>query len=227
MENKLAVKLRKFNRICPLRGYKEDSIKVGAHVVVLTNRGEESGVIVSFPKCTPPECMDVRLKKVIRYATEDDLKIINALGSKEQEILDLTAKKVKEYELPLRIVGVECLFDPKKINIYYKLINEGKNVDLKDFRKDISTIFKAEVNFRAVTPRDEAKFVGGLGPCGRCLCCMCWLEKPKHITVKMVKNQGLQISPTKTSGICGRLMCCFAYEDDSDKKEGKREQNDK
>jgi len=219
MERKLAIKLRKFNRICPISGYKEESIKVGSPVIVLTDRGEEFGTIVSFIKNVPHTNSDVRLKKVIRYATEQDLKVVEGLDEKEEKAAVAAANKAKEYELPIKIVGVEYLFDTSKVNVYYKVGKDNKTPDLKAYRKDLSSALKAEITMRAVTPRDEARFVGGLGPCGRSLCCISWLQKPKHITVKMVKDQGIQISPTKTSGICGRLMCCFNYE-----HEGKEEE---
>ena len=213
MEKKLAIKLRKFDRICPIAGYKEDSIRIGAAVIVLTDRGEEFGTIVTFPKKYPAASnQDVRLKKVIRYATEEDLKLVNSLEEREQEARTISADKAKEYELPLKIIAAEYLFEPKKINIYYKMEKDKKTPDLKAFRKDLSTTLHAEITLRNVTARDEAKYLGGQGPCGRALCCHKWLDKPRHVTVKMVKEQGFQISPLRTSGMCGRLMCCFGYE---------------
>lgn len=226
MENKLAIKLRKFNRICPITGYKEESIKVGSSVIVLTDRGEEFGTIISFAKNAPKANGDVRLKKVIRYATEEDMKTVKELDRKEDEAFKIASEKAKEYELPMKIVGIEYLFDTKKLNLYYKIDKTGKNPDLKSYKKDISQILKAEITTRLVTPRDEAKFIGGLGPCGKDLCCISWLQKPKHITVKMVKDQGVQISPTKTSGVCGRLMCCFDYEYECGQKcKGEKQKN--
>ncbi len=219
MEKKLAIKLRKFNRICPIAGYKEESIKVGAQVIVLTDRGEECGSIVAFshkyPKMT---ASDVRLKKVIRYATEEDINIIRDLPRMDNEALVRAAEKIKEFELIIKLIDVEYLFDTKKVNIYYKVQKDKHTPDLKAFRKDLGMSLQAEVTMRSLTPRDEAKIYSGLGPCGRALCCASWLEKPRHITVKMVKEAGFSISPTRTSGICGRLMCCFGY----DKEEGGR-----
>lgn len=221
MENKLAVKLRKFNRICPITGYKEESIKVGSSLIVLTDRGEEFGTIVSYVKEPPKTNSDVRLKKVLRYATENDLRTVDGLPEKEDKAVDIAQAKAKEFEMPIKIIGVEYLFDTSKINVYYKQGKDNKTPDLKAYRKDLSATLKAEITMRAVTPRDEARFVGGLGPCGKSLCCVSWLQKPKHVTVKMVKDQGLQISPTKTSGVCGRLMCCFSYENEGLAKEGR------
>lgn len=228
MERKLAIKLRKFNRVCPIAGSNEETIKVGSGVVVLTDRGEEYGTIIAFPKKYPKMvAQDVRLKKVIRYATADDLKNAEALPAKENEARTLSAQKAAEYELKLKIVDVEYLFDRKKVIVYYKGEKDKPTPDLKAYRKDLSTNLEAEVTLRAITPRDEAKFCGGQGPCGRPLCCAVWLNKPKHITVKMVKDQGFQISPTRTSGMCGRLMCCFEYDQPADRRTGKEAGNDK
>lgn len=215
MEKKLAIKLRKFNRLCPIAGYKEGAIKIGASVIVLTDRGEEFGTITSFPNKYPAASnQDVRLKKVIRYATEEDNKIAGNLDLRDEEAKNTALAKAKEYELNIKIINAEYLFDTKKVNIYYKVEKDKKTPDIKAFRKDLSSTLKAEVTMRSITARDEAKFLGGLGPCGRALCCVKWLDKPRHVTVKMVKDQGFQISPTRTSGMCGRLMCCFGYNEE-------------
>lgn len=217
MEKKLAIKLRKFNRLCPIAGYKEDSIKVGGQVIVLTDSGEENGTIVAFSHKYPHSATaDVRLKKVIRYATEEDTRIIKDLPRMDLEALTMATAKIQEFELKIKLIDVEYLFDTQKVNVYYKVQKDKHTPDLKAYRKDLGINLKAEVTMRSLTPRDEAKIYSGLGPCGRGLCCATWLEKPRHITVKMVKEAGFSISPTRTSGICGRLMCCFGY----DKEEG-------
>lgn len=217
-KHQLAIKLRKFNRICPITGYKEESIKVGAPVIVQTDRGVEYGEIVSYLRGLPKGLShDVKLKKVIRYATQQDLEKVQGLDQLEAKAQAVAAQKAQEHELPIKIVGAEYLFDTTHTTIYYKG-KDGENVkNLRDLTRDLSTSLEARVTLRQVSPRDEARMSGGLGPCGRQLCCSTWLEKPKHVTVKMVKNQGLAISPTKTSGVCGRLMCCLEYEYDKDK----------
>jgi cell fate regulator YaaT (PSP1 superfamily) len=212
-KKQMAIKLRKFNRICPITGYKEESIKVGAPVIVQTDRGVEFGEIVSFRWGLPRSvAQDVRLKKVLRYATAEDLSKVKSLAELESKGQEAAVQKAIEHELLIKIVNVEYLFDVSKATVYYK-VAEGKNVkNLRDYTRDISTALAARLTMRQVSPRDEARLLGGVGSCGRQLCCSVWLEKPKHVTVKMVKEQGLQISPTKTSGICGRLMCCLEYE---------------
>ena len=215
MSKKLAIKLRKFGRICPITGYKEEAIKLGASVVVETDRGTEFGYIVAFPKGLPKATSrDVRLKKVLRYATDEDLKIAEGLNEKEDHAASLAMTKVKEHELPIKIINAEYVFDLKRIIFYYKLEErKRRSPHLKELTKDLSSDLKARIDMREINPRDEARIFGGLGPCGRTLCCASWLGKPKHVTVKMVKSLGLSISPTKTSGVCGRLMCCFSYEE--------------
>jgi len=209
----MAIKLRKFNRVCPITGYKEESIKVGAPVIVQTDRGIEYGQIVAYDRGLPRVLSrDVRLKKVIRYATAEDVEKVGAIPGLEENALLVATQKIREHELPIKVVNLEYLFDTNRAVVYYK-VEEGKKVKtLRDFSRDLATNLKARVDLRQISPRDEARLYGGLGPCGRPLCCSVWLEKPRHVTVRMVKDQGLQISPTKTSGVCGRLMCCLEYE---------------
>jgi cell fate regulator YaaT (PSP1 superfamily) len=218
MEQKLAIKLRN-NEICPITPKSEESIRIGYQVIVKTNRGEECGKIVAFPKRYPHISKEIQLKKVIRYATEQDIKTINQLPEKEARAQNIASAKSREFELPIKIISTEYLFDGSKIYFYYKVSKEQKIKGLREYRKDLSSILKAEVNLRNLNAREEAKHIGGLGPCGRNLCCAKWLNKSKHITVKMVKEQGFQISPLRTSGLCGRLMCCFDYEHEAMDKE--------
>lgn len=223
MSGKMAIRLRKFGRLCPITGYKEESIKVGSFVIVQTDRGNEFGVIVSYPRGLPKKiARDVRLKKVLRYATDEDVMSEGELARKEEEALKIGGDKVKEFEVPIKMVSAEYIFDLSRVILYYKLENEKRSVNLKDLKNGLAKEFKMKVDLHQVSPRDEAMMFGGLGPCGRPLCCAAWLEKPMHVTVKMVKDQGLQISPTKTAGLCGRLMCCLQYEHEGEKGEGKK-----
>jgi cell fate regulator YaaT (PSP1 superfamily) len=222
--SKLAIRLRKFGRICPIRGYNEQSIKVGAPVIVGTDRGVEFGWIIAYPKGYPhASAKDVKLKKVIRYANEEDLKIAAGLEDKEDTAHKMALEKIKQYALPIKIVNVEVIFDGSRTVYYYK-VEENKKVarEIRDLEKDLSRGLQSRVEMKQVSPRDEARMLGGLGPCGKTLCCATWLTRPKHVTVKMVKEQGLQLSPTKTAGICGRLMCCWGYEIESTEKKEER-----
>lgn len=219
----LAIKLRKFNRLCPITG-KEENIRVGAAVVVQTDRGIEFGEILSFP-CGAPRGLihDVKLKKVIRYASEQDLAKAAELPILEKSGVAAAAAKAKEHELPIKIIDVEYLFDTNRAVVYYK-VAEGKKIKtLRDLTRDLASTLKARVDLQQLSPREQARLIGGLGPCGCGLCCASWLEKPGHVTVKMAKEQGLQISPMKTSGVCGRLLCCLAYEHN---QQGREEKSD-
>jgi cell fate regulator YaaT (PSP1 superfamily) len=205
--------LRKFGRICPIAGYKEESIKVGAKVIVETDRGVESGQIVSFEKGFPKSTSrEVRLRKVIRYASPDDLRHIEELNDLEEKASRIGMQKALEHELPIRMIAVEYLFDDKKVHFFYRVTEQKKALNIKELAKDLATVLSAKVDMHLVSPRDEAKMIGGLGLCGRGLCCVSWLDKPRHVSVKELKEQGIQISPSKTSGMCGRLMCCLQYE---------------
>ena len=218
MTTKMAIRLRKFNRLCPITGYKEGIIKVGAKVVVQTDRGVEFGEIVEYPRGLPKRlARDVRLKKVLRYATDEDIAAENQLVQKEQEALKIASGKFAESDLKAKILSAEYLFDLSRVFLYFKLDDEKKTLNLRDLKLDLSRELKAKVDLKQVNPRDEAMMFGGLGFCGRPLCCVSWLEKPRHVTVKMVKDQGVQISPMKTSGMCGRLMCCLQYEHEEHK----------
>lgn len=210
---KLGIRLRKFNRVCPITGYREESIRIGSPVIIQTDRGIEYGEIVSFARGYPRALSrDVRLKKVVRYATAEDVEKEKQIAGMENKALLAAAQKVKEYELPVKIINLEYLFDGSRVIIYYHLGEGEKAANLREISRDLSSAFSARVDMRQVSARDEARLFGGMGPCGRPLCCAMWLEKPKHVTVKMVKEQGLAMSPTKTAGVCGRLMCCLEYE---------------
>jgi cell fate regulator YaaT (PSP1 superfamily) len=221
MSKKMAIRLRKFGRLCPITGYKEGAIKVGSNVVVLTDRGVEFGQIIEYTRGLPKKlARDVRLKKVLRYATNEDVIKERQLAGAEEEARTLAKKKYREYDAPIKSIDVEYVFDKSRVVFYYKLGKGKKAPNLKDLKRDLSRILKAKVDMRQVNPRDEAMMYGGLGPCGKPLCCAAWLERPRHVTVKMVKDQGLQISPMRTSGLCGRLMCCLEYEHQGKKKGG-------
>ena len=210
---KLGIKLRKFNRVCPITGYREESIRIGSPVIVNTDRGVEYGEIVSYTRDFPRALSrDVRLKKVVRYATAEDREKEKQIQAMESQSVAVAAQKAKEHELAVKIINLEYLFDTGRAIVYYRATQGGKAPNLRDFSRDLAVTFSARVDLRQVSPRDEARLFGGLGPCGRSLCCSVWLEKPKHVTVKMVKEQGLGMSSAKTAGVCGRLMCCLEYE---------------
>jgi cell fate regulator YaaT (PSP1 superfamily) len=214
----LAIKLRKFGQICPIAGYKEEAIKLGAKVIVETDRGQEAGQIVAFEKGFPKHLSrEVRLRKVVRYANASDLHHIEGLDEKERAAMKIGMQKVREHELPIKIISIEYLFDDRKAHFYYRITGHKKALNTRELIRDLSASLSAKIDMHLVSPRDEAKIIGGLGPCGRSLCCVAWLDKPRHVSVKALKEKGISISQTKTSGCCGRLMCCLQYEMENEK----------
>ncbi|MFH0887304.1 MAG: regulatory iron-sulfur-containing complex subunit RicT [bacterium] len=212
--SKLVIKLRKFERYLPIMGVKEGTLKDGAMAVVETNRGIEVGQVMHMGQgCGKKVTKDIKLRKIIRYMTSDDEQKLQELTMAEDEAVKMSNQKAKEHEIPVRVVAAEYLFDRSKLYIYYRAAENKKGFTLKGFVKDLVGALKTKIDLSQLSARDEARMLSGIGPCGRVLCCASYLERPLHVTVKRVKELGLQISPTKTSGVCGKLMCCLQYED--------------
>ncbi|MBU0630653.1 MAG: stage 0 sporulation protein, partial [Candidatus Margulisbacteria bacterium] len=167
MKEKLGIKLRKFSRICPITGYREESIKIGSPVIVQTDRGVEFGEIIALSAGTSRALSrDVRLKKVLRYATPEDMEQERQIQEREVQALQAASQKVKEYELPIKVINLEYLFDNSRLIIYYR--NKGNNDKppvLRELSRDLSVTLSARVDLRQVSPRDDARLLGGLGPC--------------------------------------------------------------
>jgi cell fate regulator YaaT (PSP1 superfamily) len=209
----LGVKFRKFNNIAPLKGYKEGTLNVGSPVIVETERGVEYGwIVVVVGEKGRHAGSDIKLKKVLRYAGENDTACANLLEQKEKEAFCSACNKIKEYDLPVKLLQVEILFDESKIILYYKVIDSKKTFSNKEIVKDISGVLGKKVEMHPLSPRDEARIMSGIGPCGRQICCSAFLSDFPHISVKMLKEQGIAINQTKICGICGKLLCCLKYE---------------
>ena len=151
------------------------------------------------------------LKPVVRAATEDDIRRAAELATREKEALALCAERVAAHKLEMNLIGAECAFDNSKILFYFTA--EGR-VDFRNLVNELAGVFHARIELRQVGVRDEAKMLGGLGICGRPLCCAQFLSDFQPVSIKMAKEQGLSLNPTKISGSCGRLMCCLKYEQD-------------
>ncbi len=149
------------------------------------------------------------VKKIVRLAKEGDLKQIEENRAKSREAFNTCTKKIAEHKLEMKLVQAEYSFDRSKIVFYF---TSGGRVDFRELVKDLAKIFKARIEMRQIGVRDETKFFGGYGPCGRELCCSKFLTDFVPVTIKMAKEQGLPLNPPKISGICGRLMCCLSYE---------------
>ncbi len=187
-------------------------IKKGDFVVVETARGVEFGECVTGKKNIGEDEIVAPLKNVIRIATDED-KEANALNKeKEKEALSVCLEKIEKHQLNMKLIDVEYTFDNNKVIFYFTA--DGR-VDFRELVKDLAAVFRTRIELRQIGVRDEAKMTGGLGPCGRSLCCSTFLGEFAPVSIKMAKEQNLSLNPTKISGICGRLMCCLNYEQET------------
>lgn len=184
-------------------------IEKGKYVVVETARGVEFGECVIGMKTIDESQIVAPLKSVLRVATEDDLKKHFNNKEKEKDAFTICLNKIQEHKLTMKLIDVEYTFDNNKVIFYFTA--DGR-VDFRELVKDLATIFKTRIELRQIGVRDEAKMLGGLGPCGRPMCCSTFLGDFASVSIKMAKEQNLSLNPTKISGICGRLMCCLNYE---------------
>ena len=181
----------------------------GIHVVVETSRGIEYGLVVIAEKEVEEDKIVQPLKKVIRIATAEDDKTVEQNKKKEADAMEICSKKIEEHKLEMKLIDVEYTFDHNKILFYFTA--EGR-IDFRELVRDLASVFKTRIELRQIGVRDEAKMVGGLGVCGRVLCCNSYMGDFDPVSIKMVKEQNLSINPTKISGTCGRLMCCLKNE---------------
>lgn len=190
-------------------------IKEEDNVIVETSRGIEFGQVVVGPKLVSDDEVYQPLKKVLRVATEDDIYKNKENKRKENEAFGICLEKIEKHDLEMKLVDVEYTFDNNKIIFYFTA--DGR-IDFRDLVKDLAGVFRTRIELRQIGVRDEAKMIGGLGPCGRRLCCSSWLGDFKPVSIKNAKEQNLSLNPAKISGICGRLMCCLNYENDTYEK---------
>lgn len=185
------------------------------YVLVETARGIEFGQVVVGPKTVTENEIVSPLKKVLRIATDEDIEQNKINKQHEEEAFRLCVEKVEEHDLNMKLIDVEYTFDNSKVIFYFTA--DGR-VDFRELVKDLASIFKTRIELRQIGVRDEAKMIGGLGPCGRTLCCSTFLGEFEPVSIKMAKEQSLSLNPTKISGICGRLMCCLKYEHETYEK---------
>ena len=189
---------------------KGTTAKKGDNVIVETIRGLEFGSIV-IEKSLDESELNSELKPVIRIATEEDESINIDNRNKSKEAFIICEQKIKEHGLDMKLINSEYTFDNGKLLFYFTA--DGR-IDFRELVRDLASIFKTRIELRQIGVRDEAKAVGGLGCCGRVCCCKAFLSDFNPVSIKMAKDQGLSLNPTKISGICGRLMCCLKYEQD-------------
>ncbi len=184
----------------------------GDYVVVETSRGIEYGQVMHGIKEVEDTVVTKPLKGVLRIATDEDTKNYNDNREKEKEAYKICAKKIEEHGLEMKLVEVEYTFDGNKILFYFTA--DGR-VDFRELVKDLASVFRTRIELRQIGVRDESKTLGSIGVCGRNLCCSEFLGEFVPVSIKMAKEQGLSLNPTKISGACGRLMCCLKYEQDT------------
>ncbi len=183
----------------------------GEFVIVETTRGIELGEVVTGAREVSDEALVAPLKNVIRKATDADLAVQEKNEAREKEAFVICNQKINEHKLEMKLVSVEYTFDDSKIIFYF---TANGRVDFRDLVKDLAGIFHMRIELRQIGVRDEAKMLGGLGACGRQICCGAFLGDFQPVSIKMAKEQNLSLNPTKISGQCGRLMCCLKYEQD-------------
>ncbi|MFQ6880143.1 MAG: stage 0 sporulation family protein [Oscillospiraceae bacterium] len=184
-------------------------ISRGDQVIVETARGVEMGRVVLGEKEVPEEEIVPPLKEVTRIATEEDLKRVKRNREKEKEAFVICEQKIKKHQLQMKLVGAEYTFDNNKLLFYFTA--DGR-IDFRELVKDLASVFRTRIELRQIGVRDETKMMGGIGICGRELCCKTFLSDFAPVSIKMAKEQNLSLNPGKISGLCGRLMCCLKNE---------------
>lgn len=190
----------------------ELDIQKGQYVIVETIRGIEYGEVAIGKRSVNDEEVIAPLKSVLRIATEEDLKQVEENKRREKEAFKICHEKIQQHNLEMKLIDVEYTFDRNKILFYFTA--DGR-IDFRELVKDLAAVFKTRIELRQIGVRDEAKMLGGLGVCGRTLCCSTFLSEFEPVSIKMAKEQSLSLNPSKISGTCGRLMCCLKYEQES------------
>jgi cell fate regulator YaaT (PSP1 superfamily) len=183
----------------------------GDPCVVETDRGLEFGEVVAPPEPCPEKLVRRFPMKVVRKASPQDVSSYREMLTKEKEAFNICARKIADRELPMKLVSVEYTFDGKKLMFYF--VAESR-IDFRDLVKELAYEFKTRIELRQIGVRDQARMIGGLGCCGRPLCCTTFLRSFEPVSIKKAKKQKLALNPAKISGLCGRLMCCILYEDE-------------
>lgn len=188
------------------------NIKKGDHVIVETARGIEYGTVVGGVKEVEDDKVVQPLKPVLRIATQKDSEQEAANKGKEKDAFKICLEKIKKHNLEMKLIDAEYTFDNNKVLFYFTA--DGR-IDFRELVKDLASVFKTRIELRQIGVRDETKIVGGIGICGRALCCHTYLSEFIPVSIKMAKEQNLSLNPTKISGVCGRLMCCLKNEEET------------
>lgn len=208
MHEVVQIKLREAGKIAYF-DVNQSRPMVGEYVIVEAERGVDYGEVISELEMVLEGEIESCLRKILRVATREDILQIRKNRRKSKGVFNVCSKKIKTYKLDIKLIDAEYLFDRSKIIFYFT--SEGR-IDFRELVKDLAKIFKSRIEMRQIGVRDEAKMLGGFGPCGRRLCCATYLKDFEPVTIRMAKDQNLQLTPDKISGACGRLMCCLGYE---------------
>ena len=187
-------------------------LETGMHAIVETARGVEMGTVLIPPKDVEDDKVIQPLKPVIRIATDEDEKTVEKNKEREKEAFEICKEKIQKHGLEMKLVNAEYTFDNNKLLFYFTA--DGR-IDFRELVKDLAAVFRTRIELRQIGVRDETKILGGIGICGRPLCCKTYLSDFVPVSIKMAKEQNLSLNPTKISGVCGRLMCCLKNEQDT------------
>src|SRR6266849_4408629 len=190
----------------------EQSFINGQYVIVETVRGAEAGRVVIAAKKVAESDLSDPLKPVLRLASEDELRMMLSFKGKEKDALVKCAERVQEHTLPMKLVEAEYTFDGSRLTFYFAA---DERVDFRALVRDLAATFRTRIELRQIGARDQAKLQGGVGMCGKTLCCSSWITDFGVVSIKMAKEQDLPLNPSKISGVCGRLLCCLSYENDN------------
>lgn len=216
----------RFKKACKVYDFEAGTLELnpGDAVIVEVERGLGMGIVVYSPREIDETTLTRQLKKIVRKADPVDIERQGFNTEREIEAFRICKERIIKYNLPMKLIRVEYLFDSSKAIFYF---TSDMRVDFRELVKDLAATFHTRIEMRQIGVRDEAKMIGGLGPCGRELCCSGFLADFEPVTIKMAKEQNLALNPVKISGICGRLMCCLSYEHDFYQNERKREKENR
>lgn len=187
----------------------DHEVHADSHVIAETQRGIELGRVKFLPREVNPQAIAGPVRPIIRIASKEDLQLAEENQVLEQQALEIARERINHFELQMKPVKVEVLHDRSKLFLFYE---SEERVDFRDLLRDLSARLEMRMHFQQVGPRESAKVLGGCGPCGKELCCSTFLTGMPPVTLKMAKEQGMSLTPSKISGACGRLMCCLRYE---------------
>lgn len=212
MKTIIGVRFRQAGKIYYFDPGKHENIKRGTHVIVETAKGVEYGTVVLPPTKMAEEKIVAPLKGIIRVATKADEENESKNREKEKDAFAICLEKISKHGLEMKLIAAEYTFDKNKLLFYFTA--DGR-IDFRELVKDLASVFRTRIELRQIGVRDETKLRGGIGICGRALCCHSYLSEFAPVSIKMAKEQNLSLNPTKISGVCGRLMCCLKNEEEA------------